>query len=451
MADDDKDKVLCTVWLEDVVRAKVLVALTALAVIIVNLTLRTLMRCLVERVERKDSATAQMIQVARKLTLALCVNTAFLAVFVNTNWSDLLGADLGFIDIGEFDDITQPAWFKAVGAGILLTALANVVNPHALPLVLAPFRRRMREKRIKKARTSQQIRKILRPPRFRIDDRLAATAAACVIVLTVGGVGMPVLYLLGACTFTCMYWCDKYALFRLCATPPRFDERLSEWFLDLLTWAATVHMAVSVFVLGSPYILLSPTQDFADLPPWMRPLFVPPYIISAIAEEFSYGTGILEKQALHDRVLRQAAFPVLVLLVLVLVLRVLRHLLFQIPAFKSMCRIRSRRKVRALTYSAVINAGGRLESYHLCHQSKFGGAFRQNSEDPEEVLDGSNAASWKLPPPVSLEKIRQDRQLQEQMAREFQERLRKQQQQDTNVAPDNNSIKTQIVDSSCCN
>ena len=68
---------------------------------------------------------------------------------------------------------------------------------------------------------------------------------ACVSIFPLG---IPILYLCAALTFTVSYWADKYLFLRFYRMPPLYDGKLGLKYSKLLPWGALGHLLVAMWM-----------------------------------------------------------------------------------------------------------------------------------------------------------------------------------------------------------
>ena len=79
---------------------------------------------------------------------------------------------------------------------------------------------------------------------------LACLVCLCVFlcVCVYFPLGIPILYLCAALTFTVSYWADKYLFLRFYRMPPLYDGKLGLKYSKLLPWGALGHLLVAMWM-----------------------------------------------------------------------------------------------------------------------------------------------------------------------------------------------------------
>ena len=85
---------------------------------------------------------------------------------------------------------------------------------------------------------------------LRVLHCLACLVCLCVFlcVCVYFPLGIPILYLCAALTFTVSYWADKYLFLRFYRMPPLYDGKLGLKYSKLLPWGALGHLLVAMWM-----------------------------------------------------------------------------------------------------------------------------------------------------------------------------------------------------------
>lgn len=186
--------------------------LTAFCTVLVNIMLQVFMDRLAV-MERHSSLTSQQRGVTSRLFIGLFLNTGVIILIVNANLAPYVG-DTIFRSIlpGKFSEF-EPDWFYSVGVSILLTMFVNAFNPHLMSLLTVPWDKFKRNKCAKRAKNQNALNELYAGRRFVLAERYSVMLNTVFVVLTFSS-GMPILWLVGAFTFTLTYWMDKTTFLR---------------------------------------------------------------------------------------------------------------------------------------------------------------------------------------------------------------------------------------------
>jgi len=336
-----------------------LLFLTATCTVLVNALLQLFMDRLAA-LERHNSVTSHQRGVTSRLFWGLFFNTGVIIVLVNADFSPYL-LDMGFanvlLTIGKYSDF-EASWYREVGVSILLTMFLNTMNPHLLSMLAIPWDA-MRRKRCKRwAKTQAKLNELYQGRRFVLFERysvLLNTAFVCMMFAP----GMPLLWFVGAVTFTLTYWFDKYTFLRSYRIPPRYDESLDMYASAVLPYAVLPHLILALWFYSAP---------------------------------MTYGYSMnLSLGGLNDSVLRRAfnrilqwnTFPLFLLLGSLVAMWIVKRVLAMIffcrasEAEKRNLRMGHAEKFsrsRQITYTEACAKVG-LESYRLSRQNDFRTAY----------------------------------------------------------------------------
>jgi hypothetical protein len=81
-----------------------------------------------------------------------------------------------------------------------------------------------------------------------------STMINTVFISLMFGAGMPVLYLFGFIAFFLAYWVDKWTLFRIYQTPPRYNKELNKVSREWLNVAIIIHFVFSFWMYSNSII-----------------------------------------------------------------------------------------------------------------------------------------------------------------------------------------------------
>eukprot|EP00741_Cyanophora_paradoxa_P004397 tig00000802_g4268.t1 len=345
----------CAPFLQDLAKLTGLQAAVVLVVTAVNLlTVRAVKR--LTSFGRFHTATGRSLQSLWLLTVAQFVNTALIALAVNARLAgpgaEAAGVPLFF---GVYDDF-ESAWYRTVGASIVVALATSALSSGLLPSPSSP------------SRPSAAGAPAARPPRrgaapappaagagaagrqgrrdldrayegrtFDVPSQLAS-ALALLFTCLLYSAGMPILVPLAAALFTVTYWCEKVAFCRLYLKPPAFSIALARRAIGLAQGALLLHLAFACWIYSSPDIF--PSEEIG--------VEVAGAAGAALYESYLGGGGALNA---GQRLRRVSAAPVLALLLVLAALELPRRLAPLLPP-----RLRTRLRPRAPSVSAADEA-----------------------------------------------------------------------------------------------
>ena len=136
-----------------------------------------------------------------------------------------------------------------VGSYICLTMLMNTITPNLLVWIHLACGGCTRAAMRKRAVTQRQMNMSYSGRVFKLEYRYP-TLLNVVFVSMLYSAGMPVLYPIGAVTFTIMYFTDKVALLRLYNRPPKYKASLARLAYGAIPVAVVLHLAFAVWMHG---------------------------------------------------------------------------------------------------------------------------------------------------------------------------------------------------------
>ena len=136
-----------------------------------------------------------------------------------------------------------------VGSYICLTMLMNTITPNLLVWIHLACGGCTRAAMRKRAVTQRQMNMSYSGRVFKLEYRYP-TLLNVVFVSMLYSAGMPVLYPIGAVTFTIMYFTDKVALLRLYNRPPKYKASLARLASGAIPVAVVLHLAFAVWMHG---------------------------------------------------------------------------------------------------------------------------------------------------------------------------------------------------------
>lgn len=298
----------CSEYLQELLISNVLIGSSALIIIIINLALKFISRCLVN-FEKHTSITKMERELTWKMFVGLFFNTGVIILCVNAY---IDAVNVGFLFKGEYDDFV-PEWYEIVGASLLLTMILNMVNPHLIPVVTYPCKKcnlwckvRKIKNTIKKGEstmTQRELNSVFVGQQFTLAERYAIICNTIYVAYFYSS-GMPVMLLLAAFTFIITYLCDKFVILKNCNNPPMYNEDIAKFSLKLIKPVIYIHLAVSIWVYGSNVVMESHELDIAHLLP-----------DTSFAENF------------HETVFNWSCLPLFVALLVLLTFDIVKNIL----------------------------------------------------------------------------------------------------------------------------
>ncbi len=231
--------------------------LTSLASVVVS-AVNLLMQYTLESLshwERHHSLVNRELSIARRIFLALLINTGFVVLLVNIEYPALREKAV-FIGAGDFSDFTAD-WYSSVGLQICFTMVVNIVGPHTATFggyLWWLFRRNFFTP------TSQrQINEWYLGPTFHLNYRVAQLLMTVFVTLLYSA-GMPILYPVAFLSFGMFYLVDKWLFLRYYRKPPAYGPRISQWASTVITWAVVGHLCLAIWMYSAPGVFNNNSQ-----------------------------------------------------------------------------------------------------------------------------------------------------------------------------------------------
>lgn len=198
------------------------------------------------RMERCHSLTYQELSISWKMMVALVLNTALLPIFMGSDIQDL--RLVPFLFKGEYRDTTSE-WYADIGNTIMQVAIINAfVFPMACisKIWLWQLMAKFFTPRVK---TQRQLNLLYRPPTFYLSERYGPFAAATFYTIIFSS-GLPLLYAVHVLWCVLQIAVDRLALFKYCASPPRYTGKLAAMLNHTVVVAILCHFCIAVYVFG---------------------------------------------------------------------------------------------------------------------------------------------------------------------------------------------------------
>jgi hypothetical protein len=265
---DDNDNAivsekLCQGWVGQKLRIQSLNIGSVVIVLFVNLILDTMMRLLV-KIERKNSRTAELVSIARRVFCASFVNTALISLVIQGNLSFF--TDQRTPMQGDHDDFTV-GWYSTAGTAFMLTMVLNIVVPHAKVWAMYPMHAlkifidgfKCCGKPCQTHRRSRQVvqhdlQSLLIGPEWELAARYGQILNVIFVTMMFSSV-MPLLNFLAVANFIGIYCVDKVAFLRLYKTPPMYDASLAIAASKQMNLAIFLHLAFGAWAFSNLEIL----------------------------------------------------------------------------------------------------------------------------------------------------------------------------------------------------
>lgn len=196
--------------------------------------------------EKHHSIINMELSVAKRIFVALILNTAFILLLANASF-------LG----GLYSDFTRD-WYSNVGSQILLAMILNIFSFHSYRLFQYLYY--VIRRKYYKPNSQREMNELYLGPRFQLSLRIAQTLATIFITLLYAP-GMPILYLICCIFFFIYYWVDKFLLLKFYRTPPHYSNRLSYWASKTLTWSIFIHLLFASWIYSASGIFIANDKE----------------------------------------------------------------------------------------------------------------------------------------------------------------------------------------------
>jgi hypothetical protein len=236
-----QDAYFCSSAAWDYIASSVLLVLASLVVVAINFLLPQVIAHMTA-LERHRSVEARDWSLAIKIFVALFLNTAVLVLLTNA----AMPAAVHDIAVGESQlfsgsyDSFDTRWHAAVGSGVVLTMLLNIVSPHMVAFCYAlvwPCKTRLLccGASARSHATQTELNAAWEPPPFLFPWRVASIGNSVAVCLFYCG-GHPLLLSIAFASLVASYLVDRYMLLRVYRMPPRYNVSMAELLLRLLPW-----------------------------------------------------------------------------------------------------------------------------------------------------------------------------------------------------------------------
>ncbi|WIA18083.1 hypothetical protein OEZ85_009564 [Tetradesmus obliquus] len=241
---------------------------TVLVILIINSLLAYSSRLLTV-CEKHHTRSSEARSLAWKLFMAQFLNSAVSTIIANAHLPflahalDGTAAD-GLFFQGIYTDLT-PNWYKVVGRSLVISQfVAALLRATNLPTRWLTVKWRYWHRA--ECLTQHQLQESLQGPEFTLDQRYGEHLNVIYVSMLLSG-GMPICYMTAAFWFATAYWCDKAELLSVSRRPITYSADLSNMVLNLLPFAAVLHMGFALWafsIFGVPRSAII-TDAFAAL------------------------------------------------------------------------------------------------------------------------------------------------------------------------------------------
>jgi len=198
--------------------------------------------------ERRHSIPEQKVAAINSMALLNIINIGFVMFLINVKLIPIPG----FLE-GEMS--ATPEFFTKIGDKIVITMFIMLFSIHGSNLAYAgccDLKRKYDrdfgpDDSRTKTLTQIDYEDMNTGIEFSIDYRYASLLTWLFVVI-VYGMGMPILYPLGALNFLIGYWVDKYLLLNHYRSPPMFSHYMALNVLAWFKWALFWHFMVSLWI-----------------------------------------------------------------------------------------------------------------------------------------------------------------------------------------------------------
>ena len=249
------------------INTQIVTYFASVIVLIVNIVMEFTMQRF-SNIEKHQSEDTQGRSVLMRLFALKYINTSCVFL-VNANVPTIAGITSQNRASVEF----SKDWYKSVGVSILLVQVGNIVLSHAKKFYdYFMYKRAIRKAKMDEANkdvsvlTQDELNKLHEGPDFEFPINYAQLMVTYFVCMTFSA-GMPILYLIGMANFGFTYLVDKYLFINLYRTPNRFSTKIGRM--------ATVSGIFLLFVALCCTLLTQQNLDLPRLSSHTYTLFIP--------------------------------------------------------------------------------------------------------------------------------------------------------------------------------
>ncbi|KAA0162101.1 hypothetical protein FNF28_04847 [Cafeteria roenbergensis] len=304
---------LCLDLLTTYATAQSLIVGAALLVVVVNMLLTTVLT-VITRFERHKNLSDASAALTTKIFVSQFVNTSLIVLLVNAQFQFVqdIGLKGGFLGLfaGSYASF-EPKWYSAVGVGICITMLTNVVVPH-MGFVTAILRRPLNFL-VRRPVDDADMEELYAMPRFDASGKYPVLLNV-VFVTVMYCAGLPVLLPIAAAFMFVTYWLERLTLTRCSSRPAYEDAEVAKQIGRLLPIAVILHLCFAVWMLSDPDTLESEPFQLATY-------FAGTGDAQLVIKRAAEAAEAWDLVGFVPRILRANTFPVFALLVSIIVVR----------------------------------------------------------------------------------------------------------------------------------
>ena len=334
---------LCTTFGNDFISAQGLALGATVVAVIINALLSALLTAFT-KFERHMTLSLETSAIASKVFIAQLLNSAIIVVLINANLPFVRNSGLSFIeslglfsgDFASFDGM----WYSVVGSTIMFTQFLETFVPHIAPVLRSVVVFKFQQRGALLAASSQSdLNRRYTPPRLNVGQRLPVVMKGIVVTMLFSS-GMPILYVLSAGQLWFSYNLEKFMMLYVLARPPALDETLITSSVKQMHNWMLAHLALAVWMFGDsdipgPTVVEQAISQGLDTPyeevNQLRDAGQEDRAADLLNKKFEEDMSSWDGIGLTSRIVRSAAMPSFILLVLLSALRVL-NILGVVPA-----------------------------------------------------------------------------------------------------------------------
>lgn len=229
-----------------IILAEGMTLISAGAVVIINLMLKSIMRR-VTKLERFDSLSQEKSAVAIKIFIAQFFNTGIAILLTNLRMP-FGEAGIGSLRLlsGQFSSLSTD-WHTTVGTSIMYTMLFNIFSPHlatASRALLSSWLRKCCRRRVV---IQEEMDDLYRPEDFDIETRYPVLLNTFAVTMLYGS-GMPILFVFAFASYVFSYWIDKWLLLRVYKRPAFIDESLARLATAMVPVTVLFYLVMGLYM-----------------------------------------------------------------------------------------------------------------------------------------------------------------------------------------------------------
>ncbi|GFH46056.1 hypothetical protein CTEN210_02530 [Chaetoceros tenuissimus] len=199
-----------------------------------------------------------------RLFLLKFLNTGCLVLFYGIKFMQVM-MDVKFDDPQNFNI----EWYETGGVGLIMVMIINIFSPHIGSfLAYRKYRSKIRkleqnltkdkmyvDEKFKIFYSQDELNEIYLGPPFRLNFRYTILLVNF-YVCWMYSISMPLLPMIGAVSFFCSYWIDKYLFCNFYRIPPRYSFKMGSRSSTLIGFAVIAHLIISCLVLGNNQVFV---------------------------------------------------------------------------------------------------------------------------------------------------------------------------------------------------